>query len=134
MLMMSHDAALCSQHVRGIHNVIADSLSRDFHLTDETLTTCLPILFPTQLQAPLSLIPKFPTEITCWIECLRVDTTSNLASPPTRSKSKMGALLGGNLSSSDAASQARTWMIMIHYSKYSSCPLTQELFTEICSV
>ena len=42
--LIDHDAALYSQHIRGIHNIIADVLSRDCHIPDTHLMTMLRIL------------------------------------------------------------------------------------------
>ena len=46
---MDARATIYSQYFRGIWNVIADSLSRDFRILDADLTTLLKILFPSQV-------------------------------------------------------------------------------------
>ena len=43
---INNDSALYSQHIKGIYNIIADSLSRDHHLTNELLTKTFLRLYP----------------------------------------------------------------------------------------
>ncbi|KAL9189303.1 hypothetical protein ACHAXT_011793 [Thalassiosira profunda] len=66
---MHHDACDYSQHLPGLHNVVADSLSRDFHLSHSKLTAMLYAAQPPYLPPQLSIVPLPPT-ITSWIGSL----------------------------------------------------------------
>ena len=46
--LMTFDSALYSQHIRGKHNIIADSLFRDHHLSITQLTNSFLRLYPDQ--------------------------------------------------------------------------------------
>jgi hypothetical protein len=67
--LLQYAACDYSQHIAGSEDIIADSLSRDFHLPDEQILglfhSIKPSLFPTQMK-----IVKLPTEITSWIALL----------------------------------------------------------------
>ncbi|KAL9178371.1 LOW QUALITY PROTEIN: hypothetical protein ACHAXT_000018 [Thalassiosira profunda] len=64
---MHHDACDYSQHLPGLHNVVADSLSRDFHLSHSKLTAMLYAAQPPYLPPQLSIVPLPPT-IASWID------------------------------------------------------------------
>ena len=50
--MLESESALYSQHIKGKFNLIADSLSRDFHLSNKQLTFLLNSLYKPQLKVP----------------------------------------------------------------------------------
>lgn len=45
-ILLDNDSALYSQHIRGKYNVVADALSRDFHLLEAHLILFLQTIFP----------------------------------------------------------------------------------------
>ncbi len=67
--LLSHVACNYSQHLAGIENVVADSLSRDHHLTDTQITSLI-----TNCDSPIA--PKLPqlinlsSQTTSWIASL----------------------------------------------------------------
>jgi len=58
-----------SQWFPGIENNVADSLSRDMHLSDETLVSLLRTTFPTQVPSHFKIVP-LPNEIVSWLTSL----------------------------------------------------------------
>ena len=44
--LVSHKTSLYSQQIKGTENIIADSLSRDFHKSDQTLTNFFNQILP----------------------------------------------------------------------------------------
>ena len=64
--MMKHNIREYSQWFPGTKNIVADSLSRDFHLDDETLTTLFHSHFDPQIPPQFKIAP-LPHEINCWI-------------------------------------------------------------------
>jgi hypothetical protein len=55
-----------SQWFPGRLNNVADSLSQDFHLSDEKLTTYLRSFFPSQIPSSFTIVP-LPNEIVSWL-------------------------------------------------------------------
>jgi hypothetical protein len=58
-----------SQWFPGIENNVADSLSRDIHLSDETLVSLLRTTFPKQVPSHFRIAP-LPNEIVSWLTSL----------------------------------------------------------------
>jgi LysM repeat protein len=73
--LMEHNASSYSQHLPGAANDIADSLSRDFHLTDKQLIALFEHTKPPYLPPQKMKIIKLPEEITSWIASLAQLTT-----------------------------------------------------------
>lgn len=92
--LMEHDSALYSQHIRGLENFIADSLSRDHHLTTQQLTFAFRTLLPSQMPTNF-VISTLPRELVSWICSLSALSIKNPESLPAPSVSKLGALIGG---------------------------------------
>ena len=46
-LVMDSQSCLYTQHLKGIHNIVVDALSRDFHLSNLVLTSLLKYFYPT---------------------------------------------------------------------------------------
>jgi hypothetical protein len=55
-----------SQWFPGRLNNVADSLSRDFYLSDEKLTTYLRSFFPSQIPSSFTIVP-IPNKIVSWL-------------------------------------------------------------------
>ena len=68
-LFINADSTIYSQHFAGSLNVIADSLSRDFHIPDSELISLLKSTFPQQTPNNFKISP-LPHKITSWINCL----------------------------------------------------------------
>jgi hypothetical protein len=92
---MNNDSSLYSQHIRGLHNVLADSLSRDTHITDNKLTFMLKTLFPEQAEKNFKL-RTLPQEIVSWLHSLKPSLTRKQECPKAPSRSKLGALTDGS--------------------------------------
>ncbi len=90
-IMLNSNSCLYSQWFPGDQNVIADSLSRDFHISDSQLTNLLQSHFPEQVPYGLTILPV-PPEIVSWLTCLL--RSQQLREPwskaPTRSKFALG--------------------------------------------
>ena len=67
--LISNDAALYSQHIRGKYNFISDSLSRDTHIPIQQLTRTLRFLLPKQTPHNFT-ISTLPPEIISWLQSL----------------------------------------------------------------
>ena len=94
-ILLESETALYSQHIPGEENIIADSLSRDFHISDINLQLLLTSLFPQMAPKHLKILETLPREITSWLESLQDSRTSASESLPAPSPSKMGALVDG---------------------------------------
>jgi len=89
--VMKSNICLTSQWFPGKENNVADSLSRDFHLSDETLTLLLQHVVPQQL--PTSFVIKpLPKEIVSFIASVLLCSkqTTVLSETPTRSVTATG--------------------------------------------
>jgi len=68
-ILLTTETCLYSQWFPGEENLITDSLSRDFHISDSCLSDLLLTHFPEQ--APFGLrILLIPPEIASWLTCL----------------------------------------------------------------
>ena len=65
-LSIAHRFCNHTQHLKGLRNVVADCLSRDFHLDDKFLTHLLKFFYPKQLP-PSFQIYLLPQEIAYFI-------------------------------------------------------------------
>ena len=65
--MLDHHASLFSQHIAGSNNIVADSLSRDFHIDSHTLSALVRCHF--QVHPSFALYP-LPAELVSWMTCL----------------------------------------------------------------
>jgi len=107
-LLMESESSIESQHIRGDHNVVADSLSRDHHISTTHLTFILKSLYPSQTPPNFEISETLPNEITCWLDSLKGTLTSSVASTPRQYKSKIGALFDGDSSWRDVVSTTNT--------------------------
>lgn len=65
-LLFKHQASLHSEHIAGEHNVVADSLSCNFHLSNSALTALFHSHTPTQVP-PTFQLQALPKQISCWL-------------------------------------------------------------------
>lgn len=120
---MQHDACDYSQHLPGLHNVVADCLSRDFHLSNSKLTAMLYHANPPYLPPQLTIVPLPPTIIS-WIGSLARNQPKRKALPFKRTASTLAAGVSGWTSNNDAASPIPIWTTATHPEKYSSSALS----------
>jgi hypothetical protein len=90
-IILESETCLFSQWFPGEHNSIADSLSRDFHISNSHLCHLLLSHFPEQTPFGLTILPV-PPDIVSWLTCmLRSQLLETLWSKePTRSKFALG--------------------------------------------
>ena len=81
--------------------MITDMLSRDFHLSNQQLTSLFTHLFPEQIHLEFKII-SLPNEITSWIYSLQDCLPAAKASPQVHVHSNLGVLI-------DGVSSKRTW-------------------------
>ena len=85
-LLLQHELCTYSQWIPGEENIIADSLSRDHHLSDNQLTHLLLTLAPQQLPPNFQLFPlpaELSSKLTLWLQQGCVPRDYSLT--PTRS-------------------------------------------------
>ena len=70
-VLLKSESALYPQHIPGEENIVADSLSRDFHIPDKHLQLLLTSLFPRQAPKNLTILNRLPRKITSWLESLQ---------------------------------------------------------------
>ncbi len=90
-LVMKAESCLYSQWFAGELNVVADCLSRDFHLNDLALTNLINTCVPNQVPFGFFL-STIPTEISSWLTCLLRNQPfkEEWCKEPTRSKLSLG--------------------------------------------
>ena len=92
--IVSNKTSLYSQHIKGTENIIADSLSRDFHKSDQTLTYIFNQILPQQTAA-LFHIKQLPRNVISWISLIAAASTFPTASPKPLRPSSLGTGKGG---------------------------------------
>ena len=97
-IILDTEITLHPEHVKGSHNIIADSLSRDIHIPCKQLSFLLCELFPTQTPMVLSIVEDLPDEIICWLGLLKGGKLSGKELPQEPTPSKMGILVNGSAS------------------------------------
>jgi len=133
-LLLEKEASLESQHIRGSHNVIADSLSRDHHLQETHLKFILTSIFPKQVPQNFSISSTLPEKIISWLESLKDITTNAGVSPPKHSKSKTGLFFDGGDSWNAVVSKINFLMDSQKQRKSQSCPHSLHLLEEMSMV
>ena len=109
-ILLDAEATIESQHIKGSHNVIADSLSRDHHIKDTHLKFILTSIFPSQIPPNFRISSTLPGEITHWLESLKGTSTNAKVCPPKHCKNKTGLLYAGEDSWSVVVSKANSLM------------------------
>jgi len=130
-LLLDSEASIESQHIKGTHNVIADSLSRDHHIKETHLQFILSSIFPSQVPKNFAISSTLPEEITQWLESLKGISTSVGVSPPKRYRSKTGLLYDGEDSWSDVVSKTNSLMDSQKRQKSPSCLHSLHLLDEM---
>lgn len=121
--MMAREACNYSQHLPGRLNIIADSLSRDFHLSDEQLISMLTSLHPSLSPSQIKLVPP-PPEITSWIASMAQRWPGTRALPKAHTKSTIAAGIAGWGSTTASNSATPIWKSSTTPEKYGSAVLS----------
>ena len=95
--MIEEDCVLYPYHIPGIWNILADSLSCDFHLNDIILTHFLQILCSLQILTNFKII-QLPPEITSFILSSLERLPKRQHAQQTPTKSMIGRRLSGSVS------------------------------------
>ena len=106
--LVSHETSLYSQQIKETENIIADSLSRDFHKSDHTLTKKFNQILP-QHTAALLHIKQLPRNVIYWISLLAAASTLPTSSPKPLRPSSLETGIGGAHSSNTQGSQTNSW-------------------------
>ena len=78
--LVSNEASLYYQHIKGTDNIFAESLSRDFNISDQSLKKCFSSILPPQTAASFhTKLP--PINISFWILSLEAYSTQPRESP-----------------------------------------------------
>ncbi len=90
-IIIDSNACLYSQWFPGAENLIADSLSRDFHLNDDELTIFLTSRLPHQAPFGLKISP-LPKEISSWLTSMlqNLHEKERWSKAPTQSSTWLG--------------------------------------------
>jgi hypothetical protein len=90
-LLLEANVQLANEWIEGICNLIADSLSRDTHLSIADHTALLHSALPQQMPDGFKISP-LPAEISSWVGCILqlLPASPEPCPPPTRSKLEFG--------------------------------------------
>ena len=121
-LLLQAEATLYPEHIPGVHNEIADSLSRDFHLNDSQL---LHLLYHSQDTAP-KLPPKLnlhqPSKtVISWIVSKLESIPRTKLLPTKPAPSTTAASFSSKSSSHGATSTTHSWTLTTQTNSPSSC-------------
>ena len=107
--MMEMDACHYSQHLPGCDNIVADCLSRDFHLSDDQLISLLTSLDDPSSNNTLQIVPV-PEELTSWISKLARLAPAQAESLKGRSRSTLAdGISGWSSSGASNTTAAPSW-------------------------
>ena len=95
MDLISSRSSLFSQHIKGSANVIADALSRDFHLSDSLLIQMIQFVYKQQVPENFTIYP-LQEEIIYWLESIKVPKTHTMVLPKKHVPSNLDHLALGN--------------------------------------
>ena len=91
-LLLAAEASLHPEHVPGVHNEVADSLSRDFHLHDSQILHLLSSSQDTVAKLPKNFsLKQPPTKIISWVVSVLQSMTPTKQSPAQPSPSTTAA-------------------------------------------
>jgi hypothetical protein len=119
--LINNEMSLYSQHIPCKQNIIADSLSRDFHITGTKLTFLLNNIFNPQTQGNLRLV-ALSSEITCFLYSLKALSTNRKEYRVERTPSSLGRLIDGADLLKDVVSKTNSWINLRKKNEHVSCP------------
>ena len=129
--LLESNATITSQHTPGRMNVVADSLSRDFHLPINQLTLILKSLYPQQAKRNFHIRQTLPQEIISWIFSLRHISTKPTASQSDPERSKTGVFFAGSASLRDATSKINSLVNLARNPGSTCCVLSRKVLEEM---
>jgi len=130
-VLMNSESSVESQHIRGSHNVVADSLSRDHHMEKTHLEFILKTLFPSQARNGFRICETLPKEITLWLDSLKGILTTSEVLPPRPGKSKVGILYDGRSSWKSVISMTNSLTRTKKEKKSQLCKHSQQVLDEM---
>ena len=92
-ILLDAKSSILSQHIPGKINV-ADSLSRAFHLSNNTLTSMIFFMYPNQMPENFQIFPA-PEWLSSWLESLLPNKTMTQGSPMKQERSNLEPLADG---------------------------------------
>ena len=130
-ILMESESSIESQHIKGSHNVVADSLSRDHHIESTHLEFILKTLFPSQAQKSFKICRTLPKEIISWLDSLKGIMTTSGVLPPKPGKSKVGTLYDGKNSLKSVTSMTNSLIHSMNEKRSPSCRLSRQVLEEM---
>lgn len=121
MRLFDHQATLYPTHIPGSSNVIADSLSRDFSLTDPNISNLIFNFAPSQQIPPHWQIVQIPEELSSWIASTLGSLPQSTDQIPTPSPSNLAINAGIRNSSRNVVSPIPSSIPSPPPKKSSSC-------------
>lgn len=119
-LCTQNNVSLFSQHIPGKRNIIADALSRDFHLNNDELTKILLSHLPSQVHQTFKIL-NHPNNITLWMSSLLDGETTKVASLKTHKISNLCILTNGEVTPRTLESEMFGFDPSAKLTKTSSC-------------
>ena len=117
---MARQACNYSQHLPGRLNVIADCLSRDFHLSDDQLISMLTSLHPSLSHTQIKII-NLPQKHISWVASLARRWPGTRESPKALIKSTIAAGISGWVSPCESNSMPTPiWKDLTKLADYAS--------------
>ena len=107
-ILIRNEVSLYSQHIQGSEKIIAESLSRDFHISYQPLTNIFNFVRSPHTAASYH-IKSHPREIIFWIFSLAASSTWTKESPKPLRPSSLETEICGALSLHTQASRINSW-------------------------
>jgi hypothetical protein len=124
-LLFINEATLHPEHIPGKNNIIADSLSRDFHLTNKNLISLFYSSQESRNQCPKHIkIQSPPIKIISWIVSTLESLKPKEQSPPRPTASTLAASNYSRTSSINAELTTHSWTHSAQTKKPSSSPVS----------
>ena len=120
-LCTKNNVSLFSQHIPGTWNIIADSLSRDFHIPNRKLTTLILPHLPEQVRSQFKIMTH-PRDIYSWIASLKCGNRTKEVSTKLRMKNNLPTLKNGEHTLRTLDSEMYGYNPSIQQTRISSSP------------
>ena len=132
-MLFKYEASLYSEHIPGVHNHTADSLSRDFHLSDKNIISLIKSFAPpSQVPQNLHLVPLDPA-ISCWIASTLESMPQSKESIPQPSPSSLALSSNSKSSSKKETSSTMSSLKTTHVHNDNSLLLASHTQSETTS-
>ena len=128
--LIKKGSALYSQHIKGKHNFIADSLSRDFHIHKQQLNHSFHTLLSTQTHPNFEICP-LNAETNYWIRSTLQSSTKTQALPEQPNHSKVGVLTNVDDSYKQWASKMSGLKSILQNREHTCCPRLRAVVDKI---